>query len=85
MLFFREYSLDIFEILCRSFPPLFVEGYVQDFIPKREDRAVNLSVLVEFCIMGESLVQSKHWLQLGLCDWKTKSAYLRTFQVGQVH
>lgn len=34
-----------------------VERNSQDFMPNREDKAANLSDLVEFCITGESLVQ----------------------------
>lgn len=41
-----------------------IERNLQDFIPNREDKAVNLSVLVEFCITGESLVKVSAELQL---------------------
>lgn len=40
-----------------QFSPPLIKRNLQDFIPNREDKAVNLSVFVEFCMTGESLAQ----------------------------
>lgn len=60
---------------CISSRPL-IERKLQDFMPNREDNAVNLSVLVEFCITGESLVHMRVELNLVSPLLKEQKYYL---------